>query len=140
MLDNPTPDSLSLRTYRRILALSLVGITLLGLIGKFYSGPGHSWVNNSFGGIPYEIFWMLLIAYLWPHLSALWVAVGVLVATCGLEVLQLWQPLWLQAIRATLPGRLILGNSFSWSDFLYYIIGCGLGWLWLRSLQVKCQR
>jgi hypothetical protein len=49
--------------------------------------------------------------------------------------MQLWQPAWLQAMRATLPGRLVLGNTFVWSDFLYYVLGCVIGWLWLRWLQ-----
>jgi hypothetical protein len=51
--------------------------------------------------------------------------------------LQLWQPPWLQAVRATLLGRLVLGNTFTWGDFLYYAIGCGLGWLWLRAIRTR---
>jgi hypothetical protein len=74
------------------------------------------------------------VALIWPRLAPGWVALGVLVATCLLEVLQLWQPAWLQAVRATLPGRLVLGSTFSPSDFWYYLIGAGLGWLGLRWL------
>ncbi|MDA0673585.1 MAG: DUF2809 domain-containing protein, partial [Cyanobacteria bacterium] len=55
--------------------------------------------------------------------------------TCALDFLQLWQPPLLEAIRATLPGRLVLGNTFTWGDFPYYFIGCGMGWLWLRAIQ-----
>ena len=120
--------------YRRGLLLSTLFIVPLGLAGKFYRGVGQSWLNDAFGGIPYEIFWMLLVALLWPRLRPAAIAVTVFIATCLLEVLQLWQPDWLQAIRATLPGRLVLGNTFTWSDFPYYAIGCLIGWLWLRWL------
>jgi hypothetical protein len=124
----------SLGAYRRVLLWSFGAITLLGTLGKFYPGPGSSWLNNSFGGVPYVILFMALVALIWPRLAPGWVALGVLVATCLLEVLQLWQPAWLQAVRATLPGRLVLGSTFSPSDFWYYLIGAGLGWLGLRWL------
>ncbi len=127
----------SLGAYRRVLLWSFGAVTLLGTLGKFYPGPGHSWLNNSFGGVPYVILFMALVALIWPRLAPGWVALGVLVATCLLEVLQLWQPAWLQAVRATLPGRLVLGSTFSPSDFWYYLIGAGLGWLGLRWLQAR---
>ena len=124
----------SLGAYRRVLLWSFGAITLLGTLGKFYPGPGRSWLNNSFGGVPYVILFMALVALIWPRLAQGWVALGVLVATCLLEVLQLWQPAWLQAVRATLPGRLVLGSTFSPSDFWYYLIGAGLGGVGLRWL------
>jgi len=127
----------SLGAYRRVLLWSFGAVTLLGTLGKFYPGPGRSWLNNSFGGVPYVILFMALVALIWPRLAPGWVALGVLVATCLLEVLQLWQPAWLQAVRATLPGRLVLGSTFSPSDFGYYLIGAGLGWLGLRWLQAR---
>jgi hypothetical protein len=120
--------------YRRKLLLSLLLIVPFGLFTKFYRGVGQAWLNDAFGGIPYEIFWILLVAWLRPHWRPGAIALGVFLATVVLEFLQLWQPAWLQAIRATLPGRLVLGNTFVWSDVLYYIIGCVLGWLWLRWL------
>lgn len=124
-----------MRYNRWALLISLGTIVPFGLVTKFYGGRGHQWLNDTFGGIPYEIFWILLVAWLWPRQKPLTIALGVFVGTCLLEVLQLWQPIWLQAIRATLPGRLVLGNTFTWSDFPYYAIGCGLGWLWLRALE-----
>ncbi|WP_008312145.1 DUF2809 domain-containing protein [Leptolyngbya sp. PCC 6406] len=118
----------------RALVISVGVIVPFGLITKFYRGWGQSWLNDSFGGIPYEIFWMLVVAMVWRRGRPEAIALGVFLGTCALEFLQLWQPLWLQAIRATLPGRLVLGNTFSWGDFPYYALGCTLGWLWLRAL------
>lgn len=123
--------------YRRKLLLSIAFIVPFGLITKFYRGAGQAWLNDAFGGIPYAIFWMLLVALIWPKLRPAAIALTVFLTTCLVECLQLWQPAWLQAIRATLPGRLVLGNSFTWSDFLYYAIGGWIGWLWLRWLAPK---
>lgn len=123
-----------MQKYRRNLLLSIAFIVPFGLLTKFYRGVGQAWLNDTFGGIPYVIFWMLLVALIWPRPRPTGIALTVFFATCLLEFLQLWQPDWLQAIRATLPGRLVLGNSFTWSDFPYYAIGCFFGWWWLRWL------
>jgi len=128
-----------MQKYRRNLLVSIAFIVPFGLLTKFYRGVGQAWLNDTFGGIPYEIFWMLLVALIWPRLRLTAIALTVFLATCLLEFLQLWQPDWLQAIRATLPGRLVLGNSFTWSDFPYYAIGCFFGWLWLRWLHPRPQ-
>lgn len=121
--------------YRRKLLLSIAFIVPFGLFTKFYRGVGQAWLNDAFGGIPYEIFWILFAAWIWPRIRPATIALAVFITTCLLEFLQLWQPEWLQAIRATLPGRLVLGNSFTWGDFPYYTIGCVVGWLWLQWLR-----
>jgi hypothetical protein len=56
------------------------------------------------------------------------------VITCVLEILQLWHPPILEAMRDTWIGRLLLGSTFSWWDFPHYVLGSILGWLWLKKL------
>jgi hypothetical protein len=119
--------------YRIALVISILIIVPLGSAVRFY-GPTPEWFNDWFGSIAYEIFWILLVAFLFPQASPLWTAVGVCLATCVLEFLQLWHPPFLEAMRVTLLGRLILGNTFNWSDFLSYFMGSFLGWVWMRSL------
>jgi hypothetical protein len=126
--------------YRFRLLASLVFIVCVGFASKFYRGWGESWLNNSFSTIPYEIFWILLVAFVYPPASPLGSAIAVCAASCLLEFLQLWHPPLLQVLRATLPGRLILGTTFSVWDFPYYFIGSFLGLLWLRSLHLNLYR
>ena len=120
--------------YRIVVLLSILIIVPLGYAIRFH-GSAPEWVNDSFGSIAYEIFWILLVAFLFPQASPLWTAVGVCFATCVLEFLQLWHPPFLEAMRATLLGRLVLGNNFAWSDFLSYFMGSLLGWVWMRTLR-----
>ncbi len=117
--------------YRIILLLSIIVVVPSGYIIRFSQGTGIEWLGDVFGSIAYEIFWILLVAAIAPRISAFKVALGVCIATCGLEFLQLWQPPFLQAARSTLPGRLVLGNTFVWSDFPPYFIGSFLGWIWI---------
>jgi hypothetical protein len=50
----------------------------------------------------------------------------VLAITCALEVLQLWHPPFLQAIRSTFAGRALIGTTFVWWDFIYYIVAAAV--------------
>jgi len=78
------------------------------------------------------LWWCFLARALLPRARARSVAAWVLAGTCVIEFAQLWQPPFLQALRATLPGRLVLGNAFAWSDFPFYFAGAGLA-LWISS-------
>lgn len=87
------------------------------------------------GGAAYVLFWTLAVAVLKPRISAWRLAASVFLATCALEFLQAWHPGWLEAIRRTLPGRLILGTTFDWFDFPPYAVGAVLAWATLGGLQ-----
>jgi Protein of unknown function (DUF2809) len=115
--------------------VSLLAVLLLGFYSKFYHGPASSWVQNSLGGVFYEIFWCLFIFLLLQE-SRLWLIVTiVLAATCLLEFVQLWHNGFLDGIRRNFFGRSLIGNAFSWLDFPYYFFGCGVAWLWMRRLR-----
>ncbi|GAB4376876.1 MAG: hypothetical protein Kow00121_24880 [Elainellaceae cyanobacterium] len=120
--------------YRSALLISLFLIVPLGYLVRF-AQAGPAWLHDALGSVAYEIFWILLVVLLMPTASPAWAAIAVCLATCGLEVLQLWQHPILQAMRATLIGRLVLGNTFTWSDFPAYFVGSALGWVWVRSLK-----
>ena len=113
----------------------LLLITPIGFYTKIYSGPGASWVNDSLGGVFYEIFWCLLVFLFVVKAKAWVIATSVFIVTCFLELLQLWHPEFLEIIRSYFIGRTLLGTSFSLYDFIYYFIGSGIGYLILTRLQ-----
>ena len=45
----------------------------------------------------------------------------------AVEFSQLYHAPWIEALRATLPGRLILGSTFNWPDLPAYAIAIALG-------------
>ncbi len=117
------------------LTAALAIITVAGFASKLYRGPGESWTRDSLAGLFYVVFWCLAAAFVFPRASPRRIALAVLVATCALEVLQLWHPPWLQEVRGTFLGAALLGTTFVVSDFVYYVIGAGLGWLGVRWLR-----
>ncbi len=124
-----------MKKYRNLILICLILTVILGLVTKFYTGLFSQWINNSFSSIFYEAFWIFLVIFIRPKFAPGWVAFWVFIFTSCLEFMQLWKPPFLQAIRATLIGKLLLGNTFVWWDFLYYVLGCSLTWIILRYLK-----
>jgi hypothetical protein len=62
------------------------------------------------------------------------VAFGISIAV---ELSQLADAHWLNEIRKTLPGRLLLGAGFLWVDLIRYLAGASLvtavDWAWIRK-------
>lgn len=119
------------RNDRQRTTLALLVIVPVGFATKFYSGPAAHWVNNLLGGLFYDLFWCLFFFCLFPSARPRWIVAPVFLATCVLEILQLWHPPVLEAIRHYFLGRTLLGTTFSWLDFPFYVAGCALGWFWI---------
>ena len=117
------------------IAAVLLIVTAAGFAAKYYSGPGTFWINNHLAGLFYETFWCLLIAFFACKMPAIRIALLVFSITSVLELLQLWQAPFLTALRSTFIGRTLLGTSFSWLDFPFYVLGCILGWLLIQVLR-----
>lgn len=73
------------------------------------------------------VFWLLGLVFVGK--SRNWVATVALGFCFFIETSQLYQAPWLNSLRATLPGSLVLGHGFLWRDLLCYTAGVALGWL-----------
>lgn len=122
---------------RRCTLVILAGLVPSGLLTKYYRGYGEEWVNHSLGGVLYVIFWVLFFSLLFPRVSHWKIALYVFLATSAVELLQLWHPPWLEAIRANPIGVTLLGNSFTWLDFPHYLVGSLLAGFLLSRLHFK---
>lgn len=129
------------RLARRRAVLSLLVITPLGFLCKWYVGPAQNWVNNYAVGVPYELFWCLLLFLCAPRRERVApVVTGVLLATGVLEALQLWHPPLLELVRSTFLGRALLGTTFSWWDYPHYVLGCVLAYVWMLAILPRAAR
>lgn len=122
--------------------LSLIGMcssAAVGLLLKYYQGPGQDWINDwGPASVAYEFFFVFVGFYCVPRREKIYIiAIIVCLGTCVLEFAQLWQALWLEAIRSTWLGKLLLGTSFAWWDFPAYLVGCCLGAMALRKITLS---
>jgi hypothetical protein len=63
------------------------------------------------------------------------------VAFCfAIEFTQLYQAPWIDAVRATTPGRLVLGQGFHAFDLVCYVAGVGLGMALEVGLRGRARR
>ena len=55
--------------------------------------------------------------------STLAVALAALAFSFAIELSQLYHAPWLDAVRATFVGHLVLGSGFMWGDLIAYALG-----------------
>ena len=69
----------------------------------------------------------VVVVCLAPRLSAKQVALLALGFACLVECSQLYQAPWINELRATKVGGLLLGFGFLWSDLVCYTAGIAIG-------------
>lgn len=78
-----------------------------------------------------DALWALLVFLLlaaWRPSRSTWhTALLASAFAYGIEFSQLYQAPWINAIRATRLGGLVLGHGFLWSDLVCYSVGIGAG-------------
>jgi hypothetical protein len=80
-----------------------------------------------------DLLWAMMIFFIMRFLlidtNARSVALLSFSICCAVEISQIYQDDWINEIRQTLPGRLILGQGFLWSDLIAYGAGVIVGYL-----------
>lgn len=125
----------ALTGYRLLDSIAIGLLVALGLGSKAYDGWGQNWVRSYSGDVVYEMFWIWLVGVWRVQWRSHSIAIFTFVVSALIECSQIipfpiqWQ--------AQLWWRLLLGSQFSWADFLYYAVGCGLGAVSLSCLRQK---
>lgn len=65
----------------------------------------------------------LLIAWLWCRQTSSRIALAAFTVSVAVECSQLCHVAWLEAIRRTTLGGLVLGWGFAWGDLVAYAVG-----------------
>ena len=107
----------------RILYLILTIITIiLGLLSRKVQGLPQ--IISSYSG---DALWALMVFFLFSFLfnkkSTIFILVISIIFSYGIEISQLYHAPWIDSIRATTLGGLILGFGFLWSDLICYTVG-----------------
>lgn len=122
---------MSVRPARRRLLL-IVGMVLVvgvGLASRRYPFLLPDFLSSYPGDALWALLVFLCIAFAWPRLASGRLAGAALALAFLVELAQLYQAPWINAIRATTPGHLVLGQGFDWGDLLAYSIGVAAAYL-----------
>jgi hypothetical protein len=95
------------------------------LASRRYPAVFPAWIARYAGDTLWAalVFWLL--ALIWRRASTMRIGAGAIIIALAVEVSQLYHAPWVDAIRDTRLGSLILGSDFLWSDLLCYSIGIG---------------
>ena len=108
-------------------ALAMALVVGLGLLWR------SSWLNlpkipRKYGG---DMLWALLVflgfGFLFPGLSMRFTALLAMMFATLIEFSQIYHAPWIDSLRATWLGSLVLGSVFNWPDFAAYATGIVLG-------------
>ncbi|KAA0775161.1 DUF2809 domain-containing protein [Bacillus sp. AR2-1] len=122
---------------RLLYALFTIVIIILGLSSRKLAFALPHLLNAYLG----DALWALMIftglGFLFPKIETKKLAFISLLFCYGIEVSQLYHAEWIDSIRATTLGGLVLGYGFLWSDLVAYTIGVGIGMFCKFMLQKK---
>lgn len=116
------------------LVIGLVVVIVLGLASRKFP-----WLFPVFlGKYPGDSLWALMVflgcGFLKPRASTLNIAALAFAISCLVEFSQCYQAPWINAIRSTTLGHLVLGSTFTWFDIVAYAVGVLVGILIERLL------
>lgn len=113
---------------RALIWLALIAATIvLGLGSRRFAASLPTFIAAYAGDLLWATAAFFMFGLVWPRASTRLVAASALSFAVLIEVSQLCKAPWLDSIRRTTLGGLILGFDFVASDLACYAAGVGLG-------------
>ena len=113
---------------KRLLALAAAAATIaLGLASRRFADQLPDFVATYAGDTLWALLVYLLATACAPSTTILRRAIGAALLAYAVEASQLYRADWIDAIRDTRLGALVLGSGFLWSDLICYSVGIAIG-------------
>ena len=111
----------------RLLYLILIIIVMiLGILSRKI-GNLPEIISLYSGDILWALMVFLIISFIFNKKSTIFTISWAIIFSYSIEISQLYHAPWIDAIRNTTLGSLILGFGFLWSDLVCYTIGILIG-------------
>ncbi|AOT72967.1 DUF2809 domain-containing protein [Geosporobacter ferrireducens] len=125
---------------RFIYSIFVLAVILLGLGSRMNAFFLPRWVNLYAGDVLWALMIFLITGVLFNKKSTYEIA-GIAISYAYLtEISQLYQAPWINTLRKTVIGGLVLGFGFLWSDLLAYTIGVAIGVLLEKFILLKYKK
>ena len=100
---------------------------IMGLSTRRYTNLLSQIISDYGGDVLWALMVFLMMGFLFTKIKTLSVALLSIIFRYLIEISQLYHAPWIDAIRQTTLGGLVLGFGFLWSDLLCYLIGIIIG-------------
>jgi hypothetical protein len=115
------------RRNRLIYIILIIIITLFGLSTRMYQSFFPAMIAKYAGDTLWALMIFLGIGFLFNRWPTKWIVIVSFIFSFLIEFSQLYQAPWINNIRHTGLGGLVLGYGFLWSDLICYTIGIVIG-------------
>lgn len=115
-----------MRRNRIVYIILTIIVMMLGLLSRKVQGLPQI-ISAYSGDILWALMLFLLIAVIFNKKSTMFIISLAIIFSYGVEISQLYHAPWIDSIRATTLGGLVLGFGFLWSDLVCYTLGIGVG-------------
>lgn len=117
------------RRRNRLCYVVALGVTIAAGLLSRSSAADHlpALVRTYAGDTLWALAVFLVLGLLLPRAATMRLAIGAALISYGVELSQLYRAPWIDALRHTIPGALLLGFGFQWSDLICYSVGILLG-------------
>lgn len=119
---------------RIVYGILIITVILMGLCSRRYSEHLPGFVGIYAGDTLWALMVFLFAGFLFKRWPAIKIAIVSIVISFLIEISQLYHSPWIDMVRKTRLGGLVLGFGFLWSDLLCYLIGVLIGILIDRLL------
>jgi len=125
---------------RVLYGIMIIIVIVLGLASRKMVNSLPHFLNIYLGDALWALMIFIAFGFIFREMQTKVIAL-IGISFCYLiEVSQLYHANWIDNIRQTTFGALLLGAVFSWNDLLAYAIGIGVGVfievLWRRNFEV----
>jgi hypothetical protein len=118
---------LKVKRNRTIYFILTVLVILTGLASRKFSEHLPSFIAEYSGDTLWALLIFFLTGFIFSTYTSIRIAIIALIFSFAIEFSQLYQAVWINSIRHTRIGGLILGFGFLWSDLICYTAGILIG-------------
>ena len=108
-------------------SVAILLVIVMGLLSRRFP----QFMPAALGKTPGDALWALMVflgfGFAFRRASTSSVALAALLFCFVIECSQLYHAPWIDAVRGTLPGQLVLGSGFMWGDLAAYTVGVLVG-------------
>lgn len=115
-----------MRRNRLLYLILTIIVIILGLLSRKIENLPEI-ISLYSGDILWALMIFLIIAFIFNKKSTIFTITWAMIFSYSIEISQLYHEPWIDAIRNTTLGSLILGFGFLWSDLVCYTIGILIG-------------
>ncbi|MEG1828599.1 MAG: DUF2809 domain-containing protein [Cellulosilyticaceae bacterium] len=108
---------------RMVYSVLIILTIVLGLATRQFGSYLPSFIAIYAGDTLWVLMAFLLLGFIFKKSSILMIGMLALLASYGIEASQLYSAPWIDTIRTTTLGGLVLGKGFLWSDIVCYTVG-----------------